>query len=285
MTAFMKRNLKLFFRDKSGVFFSLLAVFIIIGLYTVFLGDVWLTDLKGLDQAQQLMNEWLIAGLLAVSSVTTTMGAFGVMVDDRSKKIYKDFYSSPVRRAGITGGYLASAFLIGVIMSALTLLVGQAYLLFRGGDWFSLMTWCKLLGMLLLSGVTNTALVGFVVSFFKSQNAFATASTIIGTLIGFLTGIYLPVGSLPDAVQLVVKLFPVSHAASLFRKIIMEQTIEDAFTGAPQAAVDGFQESMGIVYRINGVTVTMGMSIAILLGTAVLFYLLAVWNMSFKRKK
>lgn len=285
MTAFMKRNLKLFFRDKSGVFFSLLAVFIIIGLYTVFLGDVWLSGLDGVKQAQQLMNEWLIAGLLAVSSVTTTMGAFGVMVEDRSKKIVKDFYSSPVRRMGITGGYLASAYLIGVIMSALTLLLGQAYLLFGGGEWFPPVVWCKLFGLLLLSGVANTALVGFIVSFIKSQGAFATASTIFGTLIGFLTGIYLPVGSLPDAVQTVVKLFPVSHAASLFRKILMEQTIGDAFSGAPQTAVDGFEESMGVVYRLNGFTVTTGMSIAVLIGTAVLFYLLSAWSMSAKKVK
>lgn len=285
MTAFMKRNLKLFFRDKSGVFFSLLAVFIIIGLYTVFLGDVWLSDLHGIKQAQQLMNEWLIAGLLAVSSVTATMGAFGVMVDDRAKKIYKDFYASPVSRAGITGGYLASAFLVGVVMSVLTLLLGQAYLLLSGGGWFSPAVWCKLLFLLLLSGVTNTALVGFIVSLIKSQGAFATASTIIGTLIGFLTGIYLPVGSLPDAVQMIVKLFPVSHAASLLRKVIMEQTVQEAFSGAPHQAAESFQESMGVVYKIGGVTVTAWMSVAILAGTAVLFYLLAVINLSSKRKK
>ena len=35
MIGMAKRNLKLFFRDKSAVFFSLLAVFIIIGLFSV----------------------------------------------------------------------------------------------------------------------------------------------------------------------------------------------------------------------------------------------------------
>ena len=39
MWAMTKRNLKVFFRDRSSVFFSLLAVFIIIALYAVFLGD------------------------------------------------------------------------------------------------------------------------------------------------------------------------------------------------------------------------------------------------------
>jgi len=38
MIGFAKRNLLIFFRDKAAVFFSLLAVFLIIGLYALFLG-------------------------------------------------------------------------------------------------------------------------------------------------------------------------------------------------------------------------------------------------------
>ncbi len=45
MTIFIKRNLKVFFRDRAAVLFSLLAVFIIIGLYALFLGDVWMSEL------------------------------------------------------------------------------------------------------------------------------------------------------------------------------------------------------------------------------------------------
>ena len=59
------RNLKIFFRQKSAVFFSLLSVFIIIGLYVLFLGDVW-TDYfpEGLSEAENLMNNWIIAGIV-----------------------------------------------------------------------------------------------------------------------------------------------------------------------------------------------------------------------------
>jgi multidrug/hemolysin transport system permease protein len=100
---FIKRNLKLYFRDKSAVFFSLLSVFIIIALYAVFLGDAWMSgSMKQIENARELMNDWLIAGLLSVASVTTTMGAFGVMIDDKTRKIDKDFYSSPIKRSKIT---------------------------------------------------------------------------------------------------------------------------------------------------------------------------------------
>ena len=40
MINFTLRNLRVFFKDKTAVFFSLLAVFVIIGLYVLFLGNV-----------------------------------------------------------------------------------------------------------------------------------------------------------------------------------------------------------------------------------------------------
>ena len=57
-----------------------------------------------------------------------------------------------------------------------------------------------------------------IVSWFKSIHAFSTASSIVGTFIGFLTGIYIPFRSLPEAVQLVIKIFPPSHTAVLIPK-------------------------------------------------------------------
>lgn len=90
------RNLKLFFRDKSSVFFSLLAVFVIIGLYVLFLGNMITSGLQWLGEgARFIMDSWIMAGLLAVTSLTTTMGAFGVMIEDRTKKVMKDFTASP----------------------------------------------------------------------------------------------------------------------------------------------------------------------------------------------
>ena len=87
MISFGIRNLKVFFKDKSSVFFSLLAVFIIIGLYALFLGDVWTSSMSDIAGIRFLMDSWIMAGLLAVTSVTTTMGAYGIMVQDREKKI------------------------------------------------------------------------------------------------------------------------------------------------------------------------------------------------------
>lgn len=284
MFVMVERNVKLFFRDRSSVFFSLLAVFIIVGLYVLFLGEAYSSSLEGVNGAGFLINSWVMAGILSVTSVTTTMGAFGIMVDDRAKKILKDFYSSPIKRWKIAGGYVLSAFIVGVIMSLITFVIFEAYIVLAGGELLAFLSGIKLIGLILLSVFSGSSLVFFLVTFFKSQNAFATASTIIGTLIGFLTGMYIPIGNLPDAVQLLIKVFPISHAGALMRQLLLERPIAISFANAPVEVINNFKQQMGVVFQLNGTEISSLTSILILLVTGILFYGLSVINISRKSK-
>lgn len=196
------RNLKIFFRDKSSVFFSFLSVIIIIGLYVLFLGDVITSDMDGLPGVRFLMDSWIASGLMAVTSITSTMGAFGIMVEDRARKNNRDFLTAPLKRSTIAGGYVVSTYLIGVIISLVTLVLIELYIVAYGGSLLPFTSLLKVVGLILLSVLSSSAMVFFITSFFKSMNAFSTASTILGTLIGFLTGIYIPIGVLPGVYRL-----------------------------------------------------------------------------------
>lgn len=283
MIGFTKRNLLIFFRDKSSVFFSLLGVFIILGLYVLFLGDAWTSNLSDVPGAREMMDNWIIAGMLAVTTFTTSMGAFGIMINDKAMKITKDFYSSPISRNSIAGGYVLSSFFISLIMSVVTLVLGQIYIIANGGSMMGLLVILKVLILIVLSAFVNTAIIFFIVSFFKSQNAFATASTIIGTLIGFLTGIYLPISMLPEGVQWIIKLFPVSHAAALFRQVMMEAPITTSFKGMPPEHAAEFKDMMGVTFNFGDYTTTATASILILIVTAAVFYACSVYRVSLKK--
>ncbi len=284
MTAFIARNLKVFFRDRASVFFSLLAVLIIIALYVLFLGDVWASGLPDSPAAKTLMDSWIMAGLLAVTSMTTIMGAFGTIVDDRVHKISKDFSAAPIGKGKIAGGYILSSFIIGFIMTLLIFVLAEIYIVSRGGAWLGFAVTLKVLAIIVLCCLCNTAMLSFLVSFFKSQNAFGTASSIIGTLIGFLTGIYLPIGMLPQAVQFFIKIFPVSHAALLLRQVMMETPMQVVFQGAPAEVLAGFEREMGVVFQFGGQTMQAFGSILLLTGAALLFYLLSVTRFAKKSK-
>jgi len=283
-TSFVRRNVMLFFRDRTAVLLSLIAVFIVIILYAVFLGDVWLNDsMDYIDDPDILMNSWIVAGLLTIASITTTMGAFNIMVDDRVKKIDKDFYSSPMKRNRITLGYIGSAFLIGVIMTIVTIVVAQLYIVLQGGNWFSPVMCGELFLLILLSVLTSTSIVCFIISLIKSQSAFGTASTILGTMIGFLTGVYLPVGALPASVQSIINAFPLTHSASLFRQIMMEDGMNTSFSHAPPEALGEFKEYMGVTICFGDLEISALVSVIILIVTTVIFFGLSVLNMSRKR--
>lgn len=286
MTNLIKRNLKLFFRDRTSVFFSLLAVFIIIGLYVLFLGNMMVKNFKELlgDNAHFTVDSWVMAGLLSVTSITTTMGAYGIMVEDKTKKISKDFSSAPLKRSQLAGGYIMSSFIIGMIMSIAALIVAEIYILANGGNLITLVPLLKLFGVMMLSVFAGSSMVFFIVSFFKSNNAFATASTIIGTLLGFLTGIYIPIGSLPSAVQTAIKIFPISHAGALFRQIMMEAPMSIAFKNAPAQAVASFKQTMGVVFYVGGKELSPLVNILVLVATGIVFYTLAVIRISIKKR-
>ena len=272
MLAIARRNTKLFFRDRGAVFFALMAVFIVIGLYALFLKSTILGgDLKQMAGASQLVDSWVIAGVLAVAAVTTTLAGFGVMIDDRAQGVDRDFAVSPAGPGAILGGYLLSALAVGLVLCAVTFVAGQAYLVAAGGELLSPLAMLKALGITALSVAQSAAMLYFLTFFIKSQNAFTSACTVIGTLVGFLTGVYIPVGTLPGAVQTVVKLFPPTHAAALLRQTLTAGPMETTFAGAPAALVSQFQQEMGTQLAWGDGSVPVWGHLAVLVGGTVLF--------------
>ena len=284
MISFVSRNLKVFFRDKTAVFFSLLAVLIILGLYIFFLGDVWVDSFPNIKGVKNLMNCWIIAGLIGVTSVTANMGAFGTMIEDKSKNKIKDFYVSPIKKSKIVGGYIISSFIVGSMMSVVTLIMSQIYLVYSGVDVLNFKELTEVFLIILITSLSNSAMILFIVSLFSSEKAFSTASTIVGTLIGFITGIYLPISMLPDSVQIIVKLFPTSHGISILRQIFMKKQMDISFADVPTNYINEFKESMGVVYYINDKLVSNTTSIFILIASTIIFFFLAVLIL-YKKKK
>lgn len=284
MISFVSRNLKVFFRDKTAVFFSLLAVLIVLGLYIFFLGDVWVGSFPNIKGVKNLMNCWIMAGLIGVTSVTANMGAFGTMIEDKSKNKIKDFYVSPIKKSKIVGGYIISSFIVGSMMSVVTLIISQIYLVYSGVDVLNFKELTEVFLIILMTSLSNSAMILFIVSLFSSEKAFSTASTIVGTLIGFITGIYLPISMLPDSVQIIVKLFPTSHGISILRQIFMKKQIDISFADVPTNYINEFKESMGVVYYINDKLVSNTTSVFILIASTIIFFFLAVLIL-YKKKK
>jgi len=276
------RNLKIFFRDRMSVFFSFLSVFITIGMYVLFLGDMMERNVGPVDGARFVADSWIMAGLLAMVSISSTMGAYGIMVEDRTKKIMRDFRAAPLPRTALVGGYVLGALAIGLALSLVTFMLGQLYIVAYGGQLLSLPSTLKVLGIMVVTVVSSAAMMIFLVSLFDSNNAYSAAASVLGALIGFMMGIYIPLGVLPAGVQYVVRFFPPSHGAALFRQVMMEDAMVKSFASAPTAAVDEFKRTFGVVFDYGSFTADTTTHVAFLLGSAVVFFALATWNLSRK---
>ena len=218
----------------------------------------------------------MLAGMLASASITTSLGAYGVMISDRENKTIKDFYSSPVSRRQIAGGYIITGFIISIIMSIFTLIFGEIYMGMIGGAVLDMDILLKLFGVIVLSAFASSAIASFIISFLKTNSAYSAASMIVGTLIGFLVGAYIPIGNLPENVQWLVKYFPCAHSAILYRQLLMKDSIKENFANQPTAILKETKEILGVIFVYNGHTASAWMSVVVLLITGVVFYLLAV---------
>lgn len=277
------RNMKLYFRDYISVFFSLLAVLIVIMLYILFLSDLQVNavneQLQGLieeDSVSYLINSWILAGLLSITCVTSTLGAFGTMVRDREKRLIMDFKSVPVLGYVYPVAMVVSAIMVGTIISIISFGVYFAYLYIELNVFFSIEQILKCIGLIIFSTAMSGTLMGFLVSFLKTNSAFSSLSLIIGTTIGFLNGLYVPMGSLPQNVQNVIKCLPFGHIASLYRKILMDNALDECFGSFPQELRDSYEQAYGVVICFDGNEIKTSISciymVVLLLVALVLMY-------------
>ena len=282
----VSRNNKVFRRDKTQVFFSLLSVIIVIALYAIFLQKMQIDALEQVTKATPemvtMVNEWLAAGLLSMMAVTTTLAAFGITVKDIETKATADFLTAPISRATIQFSYVANAFLIGLVFSFVALIGCEIFIVATGGNLLGFADFIKVFAILLLSVTLASVFNVFIVQFVSTQNAFSTLGTLIGTGIGFLCGVYVPVGVLPSFAQNLVMYFPISHTTVLLRNTFMQNSISTIFDGVPAADVEAYKINYGVVYDINGHLLNSTTSITIILVSIAVLTILSI--MIFKKK-
>lgn len=132
--AILSRNLRLFFRDRMNVFFSLRSGLILFFLYTLFLArlqvDGLATTLPDVTEAQiaAFVDSWMLSGIVLLTTVTSGIGALSTLVDDRASGRFADFLVAPTRRTHLVLGYLVSAIVVSIIMSSVILVLTVVYL-------------------------------------------------------------------------------------------------------------------------------------------------------------
>lgn len=286
-----KRNTLLYIRDYVSVFFSILSMLIVLALMVIFLGNMnsenvvdALAELGGVRDtaadgrnASYLIQMWTLAGILEVNAVTITLTVMGTMVQDEVKNRLASFYMAPIRRIKIALGYIFSSWIVGTVMCVLTLVVGEIYMAVCGHPVLSALNCFKLLGMIVLNTFVYAAISYLLALFIHSESAWSSIFTIIGTLVGFIGAIYLPMSMLPERVGSVLKCLPVLHGAAMMRSVCTEDAIAKTFDGLPEIAGDQFREQMGVSIFMNEKEISLRSQLLFMMICAIIAIIISAW--------
>lgn len=278
--ALVGRNLRIFFRDRLNVFFSLLSGIILFLLYTLFLARLQSDGLSAqfptatTREISAFIDSWMFSGIVLLTTVTTGLGAVGVLVEDSSSRRFADFLVAPIRRSQLVLGYLVSSVLVAIIMSTIVLALSLGYLGLVDGVWLAPGSLARILGIVVLCCAALTALSALAVSFVRTMGAFSAFSTVLGTALGFIAGAYIPVGSLPDSVASTINALPFAQGAMLLRRQFTVDTLGTLVDGNTDATAS-LRTFYGVDIFVGDAQVSAWVAVGVLVAMALGFTALA----------
>ena len=296
-TVLTKRNLDVYLRDKGAVFFSFLSALIVIGLMVFFLGDMNIEATAELleqfapgkaaehkENAEFLLFAWTSAGILSINAVTVSLAVYSGMIKDRVSGKLNAIYTAPISRFTIALSYIASAWAAAVVMCLLTLAITEGYGIAEGMQPYGAKEHLLLVGMILLNAFVYAALMYPLAIIAKTEGAWSGFGTVIGTLVGFLGGIYIPIGSLSSSVGGVMKCTPVIYGTAMFRKVMTGAILETAFEGVPEQVVSEYEEIMGIRLVVSEHMLTLKEEWMILAVCGIIFLTIGICMLKYEKK-
>lgn len=284
LMSLIKRNTLTFLRDKAAVFFSFLSVLILLALYFLFIGRQYTSGLDMIDDNMKtfLSISVIMGGVLVINTVSLALGIMGNIITDLQYKKLDAFLVTPVKRYKIILSYYLTAIMITSVLTLLMWLLTVLYVGISSGYWYSFLTILKVSGLLVFYTFISATLMIFLTTILKSVNAFGALSGILGTFIGFMSGIYMPLSVLGKSMVYVASLVPFTHMTILLKQILLKEP----YALLPGEAV----ESISIFYGTNEVGI-LGQSVGmiwIMIATLLISFLLlyfAYRNMSKKMVK
>ncbi len=284
-SSLVRRNTRLFFKDKGMFFASMVTPLILLLLFTTFLGNVYRDSLRsavpqGMDVPEAVMEGfvggWLFSSLLAVCCVTVAFSSNMLMVQDKVTGARGDLVMTPVKKSVLALSYYISTALTTLLICAVALVACFLYL-WRVG-WYltvqDVLLTCLDVFLLTMFGTALSSVVNF---FLSTQGQISAVGTIVSAGYGFICGAYMPISQFSDGIQTFISFLPGTYGTSLLHNHLMRGVYREMDTCFPDAVVSGIRGAFDSDLRFLDHAVTipqmylvMVVSVAVLIGIYVL---------------
>lgn len=278
--ALVKRNTKLYFKDKGMFFTSLVTPAILLVLYSTFLGNVYESSFRSaLEAAGAMVSDKVIMGcvggqlvssLLAVSCVTVAFCTNLLMVQDKITGARHDLTIAPLKAGTLALSYYLSTLLSTLLISFAAAGICLGYLAVVG--WFlTVGDVAALLLDVVLLVLFGTALSSCV-NYPLSTNGQASAvGTVVSAGYGFICGAYMPISNFSEGLQKVLSFLPGTYGTSLLRNHALRGVFEEMSNqGFPNEVVEAIRDSVDCNLYFFGNRVAQGSMYLILAAAIVL---------------
>lgn len=285
LTALVKRNTKLYFKDKGMFLTSLITPMILLVLYSTFLSNVYEeTFQNALEAAGAAVPETLIGGcvggelvssLLAVSCVTVAFCSNLLMVQDKITGARRDLTIAPVRSSTLALSYYLSTLLSTLLICGIAAAICLGYLSCVGWYLTAGDVACLLLDvfLLVLFGTALSSCVNFPLS---TNGQGSAVGTIVSAGYGFICGAYMPVSQFSEGLQKVISFLPGTYGTSLLRNHALRGVFEEMGNqNFPAEVVEAIKDSVDCNLYFFGNKVELNIMYCILIGAIAL--LIAVY--------
>ncbi|MBE6644479.1 MAG: ABC transporter permease [Ruminococcaceae bacterium] len=249
----IKRNVKLFFKDKAMFFTALITPAILLVLYATFLGKIYRDSFisampEGVTLPSDIINALaggqLVSSILAVSCVTVAFCSNFLMVQDKALGIRKDFTASPVKPSVLSLSYYAATLFSTLIICLSAAAICLIYLAVVG--WYLSVADVLLLFLdVLLLVLFGTAISSVISYFLSTQGQISAVGSVISAGYGFICGAYMPISSFGEGLQKVVTFLPGTYGTSLLRNHAVNGALAEAEKqSAPKEVVDALRDML-----------------------------------------
>ncbi len=275
----IKRNTKLFFKDKGMFFTSLITPAILLVLYATFLAgiykDAFLSSVpEGISLPEKVIDGCvggqLFSSLLAVSCITVSFCSNFLMVQDKVTGARADLTMAPVKKSTMALSYYISTVLSTLIVCVVAIGACFIYLGIKG--WYlSVSDVALILLDVFLLVMFGTALSSIINYFLNSQGQISAVGSIVSAGYGFICGAYMPISQFGEGLQTVLSFLPGTYGTALLKNHALKGVFaEMADLGVPEAAVEGMRAGVDCSFTCMGAEVTIPMMYAVLIGSVVL---------------
>lgn len=287
LKALIKRDTKLFFKDKGMFFTSLITPVILLVLYATFLANIYKDSFTGAIPAALPADDALIDGcvggqlfssLLAVCCVTVAFCSNMLMVQDKVNGSRNDLTITPVKSWTLAMGYYLSTLIATLLICYAAMGVCFIYIGIIG--WY--ITAADVLFIMLdifLLSLFGTALSSIINLFLSTQGQISAVGTVVSAGYGFICGAYMPISQFSEGLQKVLSFLPGTYGTSLLRNHALRGVFEEMGNeGFPAEVVEAIKDSIdcnlyffddkveiGTMYVILGVTVVVLIGVYVLL--------------------